>query len=88
MSQKININNKDLAKVTRQLGLALMTIAALAGLVEMPERPFKAALLAPAYAINSQSRDMNPVRLERQEAGPHYVSYSATQRTPGRTGRY
>ncbi len=88
MSQKIKINNKDLANVSRQLGFALMTIATLAGLVEMPERPLKAALLAPAYAINSQSGDENQMRLERQEAGPHYVSYNATQRTPGRTGRY
>lgn len=88
MSQKIKINNTNITAISRQLGFALMTIATLAGLVEMPERPMKAALLAPAYAVGSQSSDSNPLRREREEAGPHYISYSATQRTPGRTGKY
>ena len=88
MSQKIKNNNKNITSYTRQLGLALMTIATVAGLVEIPERPLKAALLIPAYVVTSQSSDSNPLRREREEAGPHYISYSATQRTPGRTGRY
>ena len=88
MSHKININNKNITSLTRQLGFALMTIATVAGLVEIPERPLKAAFLVPAYAVTSQSSDANPLRREREEAGPHYISYSATQRTPGRTGRY
>ena len=86
MSQNKN-NNQTLTTTIRQLGFALMTIATVAGLVEMPERPIKAALLAPAYVVNNQSSDSNPLRREREEAGPHYISYSATQRTPGRTGR-
>lgn len=88
MSQKIKTNNKKLVQASRQLGFALMTLAALAGLVEMPDRPAKVALLTPAYAISGQSSDANPLRREREEAGPHYISYSATQRTPSRTGRY
>lgn len=88
MSQKIKINNKNITIVARQLGFALMTIATVAGLVEMPERPHKAALLTPAYALSSQSSDSSLLRREREESGPHYISYSATQRTPGRTGRY
>ena len=87
MSQKIKINSQNITSVTRQLGFALMTIATLAGLVEIPERPLKAAILTPAYVINSQGSDTNPLRREREEAGPHFISYSATQRTPGRTGR-
>ncbi|MBC7707970.1 hypothetical protein H7Y63_02000 [Polaromonas sp.] len=87
MSQ-INIkNNTNITGMTRQLGFALMTIATLAGLVEMPERPIKAALLSPAYALAGDSKEANPERREREEAGPHYISYSASQRTPGRTGR-
>ena len=88
MSQKIKNNKTNITSVTRHLGFALMSIATVAGLVEMPERPQKAALLIPAYAVTSQSSDSNPLRREREEAGPHYISYSATQRTPGRTGRY
>ena len=65
-----------------------MTVATLAGLVEMPDRPFKVALLAPAYATAGESKGANPLRREREESGPHYISYSATQRTPGRTGKY
>ncbi|MDL2342270.1 MAG: hypothetical protein QFB87_04305 [Patescibacteria group bacterium] len=88
MSQKIKINNKNITSAARQLGMILMTVATVAGLVEMPERPQKAALLTPAYVLAGDTKDANPVRREREEAGPHYISYSATQRTPGRTGRY
>ena len=88
MSQKVKNKNINITSYTRQIGFALMTIATVAGLVEVPERPLKAAMLIPAYAVTSQSSGSNPLRREREEAGPHYISYSATQRTPGRTGRY
>lgn len=87
MSQKIKNNNKDLKEISRHLGFALMAAAALAGLVEMPERPNKTALLIPAYAVNIEANDSHPARREKEEAGPHYTSYSAFQRTPSRTGR-
>lgn len=89
MSQTYKNNNKNInvTTVAQQLGLTLMAVATLAGLVEMPERPHKGAVLAPAYVLTGDSSESSPSRREREEAGPHYISYSASQRTPGRTGR-
>ena len=87
MSQ-INNKNKNSTSRAHFIGLAIMAMATFASLVDMPERPLKVALLTPAYAVAGEGRAANPLRREREEAGPHYISYSATQRTPGRTGRY
>ncbi len=88
MSQ-INIkNNKNTYKIWQGIGVTLMSIAALIGLVEVPERPTKAILFTPAYVFSSESHDVNPLRREREETSPHYVSYNASQRTPGRMGKY
>ena len=87
MSQTNNKNKNSISRV-RFIGLAVMAMATIASLVDIPERPLKLAVLSPAYAIAGEGRAANPLRREREESGPHYISYSATQRTPGRTGRY
>jgi hypothetical protein len=94
MSQKTkNIKTKQdkLTEILQQSGLALMTVAATVGMVELPAHPEKRAVIvpnAPAYAVaTDNSGEQNPLRREREETGPHYISYSVAQRTPGRTGR-
>ena len=80
---------EQLTTSAANLGLALMTVAVLSGMVEVPENdraravlPMKAEL-APAPAESAEST----LRREKEESGPHYVSYSVAQRTPARSAR-
>jgi hypothetical protein len=93
MSKQTNKKDKtNLTEIARNTGLIIMTMAATAGLVEMPEQHEKRAILTtqPVYAFGGpqSNEDSNPLRREREEAGPHYISYGIAQRTPGRTGRF
>jgi len=94
MVQKSKINNtfksETLSEVGSQLGLMLMSLAVTMGMLEMPNHtnsrvvvPTQANL---AFAINNDEFN-NPVQREREETAPHFISYSAIQRTPGRTGK-
>lgn len=82
---------EQLTTSAANLGLALMSIAVVTGLVEIPVHdkaravlPIKAELApAPAVAENAEST----LRREKEESGPHYVSYSVAQRTPARSAR-
>ena len=90
MSQ-IKIKNNNLKRLTtaiEQVGFTLMTIAAVAGMIEVQDRPLRTAVVSPVFAFANEGSGSNPERREREEAGPHYVSFSAFQRTPGRTGKY
>jgi len=79
--------------IAANAGLLLMTAAATTLMLEVPEHPDKRAVLnpQPAYSAPGQVAEHEPgstMRREREETGPHYVSYSVAQRTPGRTGKY
>lgn len=79
-------------EVAANTGVILMAGAVTLGLVEVPHSPDKRAVLptqlhfAPAAAEGGEVNP-NEMRRERDEVHPHYHSYSATQRTPGRTGK-
>jgi len=82
-----------LARVSRQAGIVLMTAAVTVGMLDLPEHDKRVIVptqpkLAFAEEENGDTNLNNPLRREREEAGPHYISYSVTQRTPGRTGKY
>jgi hypothetical protein len=94
MSNKTNTktNIKDSVNETvLNAGLILMAAAATAGIIEMPDQFEKRAILAktPTYAFAGpvQGGDDSAQRRERDESGPHYISYGVTQRTPSRAGR-
>jgi hypothetical protein len=75
-----------------QAGVVLMTAAVTLGLVDVPQtnKPDKRVVLPankPAFAFAGENEELNPIRREREETGPHYVSYAVNQRTPGRTGK-
>jgi hypothetical protein len=81
-------------EVAANAGLVLMMAAAAAGFVELPSQHEKKAMLTqqPVYAFAGGQNDSNDgnhmtLRRERDDISPHYVSYSAYQRTPGRTGK-
>ena len=89
-----NINTLDtvtaqVASAAQNVGLVMMAAATTLGLVELGDHPNKIVLTSrPIFAFeNAGEQELNSVRREREEAGPHYVSYSVAQRTPGRTGR-
>ncbi len=76
--------------ISQQIGLLLMTAAATVGILELPDRPNSKIVVPsqPVFAHVMSSEGANPLRREREESAPHYISYNVTQRTPGRTGRY
>jgi len=94
-TKNIRNNTEKLADVTQQLGLLLMTAAFTLGMIEMPEHGNQKAIVPsqPTFAFAQNQNEGgapngdNAMRREREEAGPHYVSYSVNQRTPSRTGK-
>ena len=92
MSNKTK-NNSTLDKVNEvaaQAGLVLMTAAVTLGMLEMPEHPNSKVIMPnqPSFAFAGENEKTdNPIRREREESAPHYVSYSEVQRTASRSGR-
>jgi len=91
---KNNQPNLDtLSLAAKQAVVVLMTVAATFGMIDLPAQPDKRAImpLQPAFGWvgETANREVQPTQLrrEREETGPHYVSYSVTQRTPSRTGK-
>ena len=88
MSTKTKTNN--LTAISAQVGLLLMSTAATLGMVELPDhlRGQVAVTSQPAFVFaNNTSDKNNPVRRERDETAPHYISYNVSQRTPARSGK-
>lgn len=92
MYAKTNITTFDQVNATAaHAGLLLMTLATALGVVELPHREATATVSQSANVIKAEmpgEMQGSTQRREREESGPHYVSYSAAQRTPGRTGKY
>jgi hypothetical protein len=78
-------------EVAGQAGFLLMAAAATIGMMELPDHFDRRVVTPgqPAYAVVQErgGDQNNPLRREREETGPHYISYSIAQRTPGRSGR-
>ena len=95
MSNKTKTNNPidTIQDTATQAGIVLMAAAATLGLMEVPHDPEKRAIVPhqPAFAVVTEAVDPTPggenMRREREEVHPHYHGYSASQRTPGRTGK-
>ena len=67
-----------------------MTAAATVGMLELPEHPNSKIVTPsqPSFAMAIEnSEQTNPIRREREETAPHFISYNVTQRTPARSGR-
>lgn len=79
------------ATAAKQAGLVLMTAATTLGMLELPSHPEKRVVLPAraSFAFAENSLDLegnNPLRREREEPAPHYISYSVVERTPARSG--
>jgi hypothetical protein len=75
--------------LAQQAGIVLMSAAVTLGMLELPEHPNSKIILPnqPALAVAGQNSDNNPIRREREETAPHFISYSEVQRTPTRAGK-
>lgn len=90
-TKKIDNIQSTITEGVQALGMAVMLTAATAGLVELPERDKKAIIIPnkPVFEFATENNEPgNALRREREETAPHHISYSETQRTPGRTGKY
>jgi len=84
---------ETIQSTAQNLGMALMAVAATAGIFELPEHPNSKVVVPnqPAFAFAGELGNLKkeePIRREKEDTAPHYVSYSVAQRTPGRTGKY
>jgi hypothetical protein len=92
MSKNKNVLNntvENLQQVAAQLGIMLMAAATVTGMLELPDRANSRIVLPgqPSFVLATENEELNnPVRREREETGPHYISYSVSQRTPARSG--
>jgi hypothetical protein len=78
------------AKLAATAGMLLMSIAALSGVFDYQDQSHGRIVLPsrPTFAFALENdQGSNPLRREREEIGPHFISYSETQRTPSRTGK-
>lgn len=83
------INNVNKAG---NIGMYMMSIASIAGIMELPSHYLKDTFITPpkyATVANPTSKDNpDPIQREKEEIGEQYVSYAESQRTPGRAGKY
>lgn len=83
---------RDASDTIKAIGLTIMTTAAVVESVGIhgPKHE-KAALVkaeSPSSVVNIQDDfKATAQRREREEHTPHYSGYSASQRSPGRTGK-
>jgi hypothetical protein len=92
--KQTNFSVDRLNEVAQQAGVVLMTAAATIGMVELAGHPNKVALpnqpvlaVAGEHSTTYEGGHNDPIRREKEEAGPHHISYSTYQRTPSRTGK-
>lgn len=92
MSNKTKIGylhkaTEQVSKISGQIGMLLMTAAAVTGMLELPSHPNNRVIVPnqPIFESSSIYNELNdPIRREREDPAPHYVNYSVTQRTHSR----
>lgn len=85
---KSELASIQISKITEQLGMLLMTAAAVTGMLELPNHINNRIILPrqPSFEMsNDYSELTDPIRREREDPAPHYANYSVTQRTPSRS---
>jgi len=93
MSQNKNVAttvNDRLTQAAGQAGLLLMTAATITGMMELPNHANNRVVLPgqPVFVAATENDELNnPVRREREESAPHFISYAVTQRTSSRAAK-
>ncbi|HEY1645687.1 MAG TPA: hypothetical protein VGF75_04925 [Candidatus Saccharimonadales bacterium] len=71
------------------LGIGGMAVATVVGMLELGSQPFNRYVLAgQVVQVNNQNELNNPFQRENESSTVSYVSYSESQRTPARSGKY
>jgi hypothetical protein len=95
MNSKIkteNLSNK-FNNLSYGLGVVMLSLASTYGMLDLPQHA-RAQILStsrPAFAYansNDNSGKNNPIQKTREETEQNYVSYSVSQRTPGRSSKH
>lgn len=90
-NKNINTTARTLGELGQQIGLVLMATAATVGMLELPDHMNAKIALPnqPVFArVTENGENNNPLRREREETAPHFISYSVAQRTPSRSGKH
>jgi hypothetical protein len=78
-----------LATAAQRLGLFVMGTAMVLSTVELSNEAKRIVLPnqpAPVWVGENEDTN-NPIRREREETAPHFISYTEVQRTASRSGR-
>jgi hypothetical protein len=89
-NKKSKFDTGIVGEAAQRLGLVAMSAALMLSVLELPDdakRIILPAQPAPAWANIDEQGGNNPIRREREETAPHFISYSEIQRTPTRSGR-
>ena len=91
-TKKSRITTEAISDTVQKLGLVVMSAALTLSVLELPDDAKRVILPnrpAPVWVeAGGQGNDNNnPIRREREDTAPHYISYSEVQRTPARSGR-
>ena len=90
-TNKENTATDKITEIAQQAGVILMSAAVTMGMLELPDHQNSKIVLPnqPALEVAGEhtNETNNPIRREREEAAPHFISYSEVQRTPSRSGR-
>jgi hypothetical protein len=90
MKKIIEKNSDKISDLALGLGLTLMTAAVSVEVLGISHTKHEKAVPIKAESIVAGAHselDSSAQRRESQEHSPHYVSYSAMQRTPSRAGK-
>jgi hypothetical protein len=79
-----------LNQLATQVGMTLMAAATITGMLELPNHPNSRVVLPgqPVFAWANENDELNnPVRREKEESAPHFISYAISQRTVPRASK-
>lgn len=86
----IKSSSESISSLASQLGILLMSVAAVTGMLELQDHPTNRIIIPgqPNLAMANELNELNsPIRREREDSSPHYISYTVAQRTHSRAAK-
>lgn len=77
-------------KFANNLSMVLMSLATILGMFELSQKSYQKVVLnnSNTAVVKPASDPNNPIRREKEETDSNYVSYTESQRTYPRSGKY
>lgn len=88
-NQKSIMSYEKVGTVAQRLGLFVMSTAMILSMFELSDDAKRIVLPSqpePVWVGENEDTN-NPIRREKEETAPHFISYSEVQRTASRSGR-